>query len=108
MGSPVVTESDLMRSFIVGCPQVGPFLKPCTRVVAIILGRSQQFFVDNQVPLLDSLLAMTDGVAPGMVRALSNGESNAAPSMISVQAASLANASESRAAFCELCSRPKW
>lgn len=82
ISSPVVTDMDLLQAFIVGCPQIGPGLKPCTRVTMIILGRSQQFQVNNQIPLLDSLMAMTDGVAPAVVTALTDGESNATPAML--------------------------
>jgi len=103
MQSPVVTDMDLLKAPIIGCPQVGPGLKPCTRVVSIIMGRSLQFYVDGQVPLLDSLMALTDGVAPGMVAAIYNGGSNATPAPISIQALSLANASASGAALCEIC-----
>lgn len=105
MQSPVVTDMDLLKAFIVGCAQIGPGLKPCTRVTSIIVGRSYQFYVDEQVPLLDSLVAFTDGVAPSLVTALTNGGSNATPAPINAQAVALASASEKGLAFCELCSR---
>ena len=28
MQSPVITEPDLMQAFIIGCPQIGPGIKP--------------------------------------------------------------------------------
>src|SRR5437879_6414422 len=79
MHSPVVTDIDLMKAMIVGCPQIGPGLKPCLKIITIILGRSFQIHVDGETPILDSLQAMTDGVPPGMVSAMTNGGSNADP-----------------------------
>lgn len=104
MASPVVTDMDLYRATIVGCPQIGPGLKPCIKIVSIMVGLSQEFFVDDERPILDSLQAMTDGVGPGVVSATTNGGSNATPAPISFQAAALRKASHAGKAFCELCS----
>jgi hypothetical protein len=54
MNSPVVTETDLMETVIVGC----------TKIAAILMGRSLQIQVDGEVPILGSLRAMTDGGLP--------------------------------------------
>src|SRR5260370_3534706 len=69
MQSPVITEPDLMQAFIIGCPQIGPGIKPCTKIVAILMGRSFQIQIDGEVPILDSLRALTDGAPPAAVTA---------------------------------------
>src|SRR5213594_2164139 len=91
MQSPVLTDQDLLKAFIVGCPQIGPGIKPCTKIIQIIVGRSFQIQVDSETPILESLMALTDGGPPGLVRALDNGQSNAGPGMLP-QAATAANA----------------
>jgi restriction endonuclease Mrr len=55
----------LMSSIIVGCPQIGPGLKPCTRIVAIIDG--QVLPSQEGSPFFDTLRALTDGSPPGVV-----------------------------------------
>jgi hypothetical protein len=71
-GSPVLTANDLlMRAFIVGCPQIGPGLKPCLKVISILFGRARNFYVDQNsmqdIPVLETLKAMTDGMVPGLL-----------------------------------------
>jgi hypothetical protein len=100
MQSPVVTDVDLMQAIIIGCPQIGPGIKPCIKITAILMGRAIQIQVDGETPILDSLQAMTDGNPPGLVSAINDGESNATPAPISVQALTMANAARSGAAFC--------
>src|SRR4051794_6970653 len=77
MNSPVVTEPDLLKAPIIGCPQIGPGLKPCTKITVILMGKALQIQIDGEVPILDSLRAMTDGSAPGIVTAMYDGGSNA-------------------------------
>jgi len=105
MHSPVLTEQDLLKAVVVGCPQMGPGLKPCTKIVQVIVGQSFQIKVDQETPILDTLQAMTDGCPPGLVRALDNGQSNATPNLPSAQAAVFSSAAGSGAAFCEPCGR---
>jgi hypothetical protein len=100
MQSPVVTETDLMQAIIIGCPQVGPGLKPCTKITAILMGRSLQIQIDGEVPILDSLRAMTDGGPPGIVSAINDGSSNCTPAPISIQAVTMMKAARTGAAFC--------
>jgi hypothetical protein len=101
MGSPVVTDFDLLKAPIIGCPQIGPGLKPCTRCVMVVTGRARDIFVDSLVPLLDTLQALTDGSAPGLVTAVTNGGSNAQP--FDRQLSALARAALRKAALCEIC-----
>ena len=104
MQSPVVTDIDLMKAVIVGCPQIGPGLKPCTKIMTIIMGRAIQIRVDGEIPILYSLRAISDGNPPGLVSAVSDGGSNAEPGFPSLQAASqamaLMNASQRGSPFC--------
>ncbi len=101
--SPVLTEPDLLQATIIGCPQVGPGLKPCLRILSILEGRALQIQVDGEIPILDSLVALTDGCAPGTVTALDDGESNATPCLATAQAATLALAAERGSALCAIC-----
>src|SRR5205085_2673419 len=73
MQSPVLTDMDLMKAMIIGCPQIGPGLKPCLKITMILMGRSLQIHVDGETPILSSLQAMTEGVPPGMVTAITDG-----------------------------------
>lgn len=100
MQSPVVTDVDLMQAIIVGCPQIGPGIKPCIKIVSILMGRAIQIHVDGEIPILDSLRAMTDGNPPGLVSAINDGGSNATPAPISVQVLTMARAAIAGAAFC--------
>ena len=102
-GSPVVTDVDLLEAFIVGCAQIGPGLKPCTRVIFILAGRAQLIDVDRQIPLLDTLRALTDGVGPGIVTAITDGDSNAQTQPLLAQIGAMTSAALRGAALCEIC-----
>src|ERR1022692_4214486 len=104
MQSPVVTDMDLLEALIVGCPQIGPGIKPCTKIITILLGQSLEIQVDGEIPILDSLQALTDGVPPGIVTAITDGGSNATPAPL--QAAVLKNASQTGAALADVCQPP--
>ncbi len=100
VASPVLTEQDLLQAMIAGCGQVGPGVKPCTKITQVVMGRGIQIRVDGQVPILDTLIAMTDGSPPGMVSPQDSGQSNAATAG-STQASVFREAARSGAAFCE-------
>jgi hypothetical protein len=74
-GAPIVTDCDLLQAKVV-CPLVGPGLKPCTTMLAILEGECLEFEVDGETPILDTLKAMTDSNPPGFCFALTNGGSN--------------------------------
>lgn len=101
MQSPVLTAEDLQQSFILGCPQIGPGLKPCLKVIQILLGRSIKIQVDGETPLLQTLQALTDGVPPGLVQAINDGGSNATPGLLVPQAATAAMAAANGRGLCE-------
>ncbi len=73
----MLTEDDLTSATIVGCPQVSPGLTPCTKVQKIIFGKAEGIKVDGEVPLLEVLVAFTNGVPPGIVVLVGNLKSNA-------------------------------
>jgi hypothetical protein len=100
MQSPVVTDQDLFKAIIVGCGQVGPGVKPCTKIVQILFGLARTIFVENEeIPILDTLQALTDGSPPGIVTAITDGVSNAVTT--SPQAITLQAAAASGAPFCD-------
>jgi hypothetical protein len=109
-GSPILTEPDLLQAVIVGCAQIGPNVKPCTRVTAILIGRSREIYVDGEIPLLENLTAMTDGFPPGMCYKVSNEASNAeivGLHLSGSQAQTLQVAREAGTPFCEICEQNK-
>ncbi|MBK7674256.1 MAG: hypothetical protein IPJ27_05520 [Candidatus Accumulibacter sp.] len=106
LGSPVLTESDLMRAVIVGCNQTTPPLKPCTRIVRVLLGQAREILVDGEIPLLENLQALTDGVPPGTCSVVLNASSNARVAALtptSPQARTLLAARQGGVPFCEKC-----
>ena len=104
-GSPVLTESDLLSSTIVGCTQVGPGIKPWTKISQIVIGKAKQISVDGDIPLLEHLQAMTDGSPPGICSKFDNSNSNLQIGMVQIntpQARTLLAARENVAPFCEI------
>jgi hypothetical protein len=73
---PILTDRDLLQAMIIECPQIGPALKPCTRIVRIMIGRALQIDVDGETPILMTLNALTDGVPAGICLAFTDGNSN--------------------------------
>jgi hypothetical protein len=65
MGQPVLTVDAVENAAIVGCPQMGPGIKPCTKVVTITVGRAAHAESDGRIPLLNTLDFITDGNPPG-------------------------------------------
>lgn len=109
-GTPVLTERDLMAALIVGCPQVGVGIKPCTKVTQILLGRARDIRVDGDTPILENLLALTDGAPPGTCSAVSNPTSNAQIANLFLglpQIQTLLAAKKSGKPFCEICEKMK-
>lgn len=75
-GAPVLRETDIMGSPIVGCAQPPSVsTKPCTLVASILPGGSAPTVSAGGMPVhLDSLSGMTDGVPPGTVMVVSAGQ----------------------------------
>lgn len=52
---------------IVGCPNVGPTIKPCTTTLKVQEGYSDLVRVDGRPVCLDTVTGLTDGTPPGVV-----------------------------------------
>ena len=52
---------------IVGCPNFGMTIKPCTFSLKAMTGYSDFIFINGQPVCLDSISGLTDGTPPGVV-----------------------------------------
>lgn len=67
-GGFVLCLGDLEGAPIVGCPQAGPGIKPCTTVLAPLPGSfAPNVLVAGRPAHWQPFTAVTDGVPPGMV-----------------------------------------
>lgn len=75
-GAPVLRISDVEGAPIVGCPiPPTPATKPCTLVAAVLPGSWASTVVAAGEPvLLQTLVALTDGVPPGPVLVIEAGQ----------------------------------
>lgn len=75
-GAPALRASDLAGAPIVGCPVAPtPSTKPCTVVAAVLPGSwASSVLAAGEPVLLQTLVALTDGVPPGPVVVLSPGQ----------------------------------
>jgi hypothetical protein len=74
-GGFVLRLSDLVGATIVGCPQAGPGIKPCTTVMAPLPGSfAPTVLVGGEQVLLQTMIAATDGVPPATVAVTSAGQ----------------------------------
>lgn len=75
-GAPVMRETDIIGSPIVGCAQPPSVSsKPCTVVVSVLPGGSAPTVTAGGMPVhLDTLSGITDGVPPGTVMVVSAGQ----------------------------------
>ena len=72
-GAPALTMPDLMAAMIVGCPQAGPGIKPCTKIITgepalsaspVSSVAGMPLLIANQVGAPGGV---TDAVPPGMI-----------------------------------------
>jgi hypothetical protein len=63
----VLVERDPVSWTIVGCPNVGIAIKPCTSTLAVQVGYSDLIRIDGRRACLDSISGLTDGTPPGTV-----------------------------------------
>lgn len=77
-GAPVLRISDLEGAPIAGCPvPPSPTSAPCTQVVAVLPGSwSASVLAVGEPVLLQTLLAVTDGVPPGAVIVIDPGQAS--------------------------------
>lgn len=76
-GAPIMRESDIMGSPIIGCAQPpSPGTKPCTAVISIIpmSGTAATVMVGGLPAHTQTLTGMTDGVPPGTVQVMDPGQ----------------------------------
>jgi hypothetical protein len=52
---------------IVGCPNMGLTIKPCTQTLKVKTGYSKFIFINGRPVCLDTLSGLTDGTPPGVV-----------------------------------------
>lgn len=69
-GVPVLVADDPEGREVVGCPNVGPTVKPCARTLAVAAGYSAWLRVDGHRIVLSGLDGLTDGTVPGTVHYL--------------------------------------
>jgi hypothetical protein len=71
----VLCEGDLLGAPIVGCPQAGPGIKPCTSVMATLPESvSPTVSVGGRAVHLDTLDGTTDGSPPGTLTVIGAGQ----------------------------------
>lgn len=66
-GRQVLVETDPEQRPIVGCPNYGPTIKPCTSTLKVRAGYSDLLRVEGRRVCLDTVTGLTDGTPPGMV-----------------------------------------
>lgn len=66
-GRPVLVAGDPPGRAVVGCPNIGPTVKPCTRTLAVTAGYSGLLDIDGHPVVLSTLDGLTDGTVPGTV-----------------------------------------
>lgn len=67
-GRPVLVEGDPVIKFIIGCPNMGATIKPCTLTGAVTAGYSELIFIEGHQVCLDTVEGLTDGTPPGTVK----------------------------------------
>jgi hypothetical protein len=66
-GRRALVEPDPESRPIVGCPNVGATIKPCTRTLRVRDGYSQLVRIEGRRVGLDPVVGLTDGTPPGTV-----------------------------------------
>jgi len=66
-GRAVLAAPDPVAKPIVGCPNVGPTIKPCLLTLAVKTGYSDFVSIGGRKVCLDTVKGLTDGTPPGTV-----------------------------------------
>jgi hypothetical protein len=66
-GEPVLVAEDPVGRTVVGCPNYGPTIAPCTTTLAVLTGYSDWVSVGGRAVVLSHLDGLTDGTVPGTV-----------------------------------------
>ena len=66
-GRAVLVDNDPQGRPIVGCPNMGGTMKPCTNTLVVKKGYSDLVRVEGRRMCLDTVTGLTDGTPPGTV-----------------------------------------
>ena len=66
-GQLVLVRPNPEQRPIVGCPNVGATIKPCTSTLVARAGYSDFIRIDGKPVALDTVVGLTDGTPPGVV-----------------------------------------
>ncbi|MBK8906967.1 MAG: hypothetical protein IPM60_03415 [Rhodospirillales bacterium] len=67
-GRAVLVQSNPESRPIVGCPNVGPTIKPCLQTLKVEKGYSAFVRIDGKAVCLDTVSGLTDGTPPGTIK----------------------------------------
>lgn len=67
-GRSVLVNNDPEGRPIVGCPNIGATIKPCTATLDVEAGYSELVRIDNKAACLDAVTGLTDGTPPGTIK----------------------------------------
>lgn len=65
---PVLVHNDPEHKHIVGCPNIGATIKPCTNTLPVDAGYSDFLRIDGRRICLDTVTGLTDGTPPGIIK----------------------------------------
>ena len=65
---PVLIDNNPENRSIVGCPNVGPSIKPCLQTLKAIQGYSSFIRINGRRVCLSTISGLTDGTPPGTVK----------------------------------------
>ena len=64
----MLVEADPEQRPIVGCPNIGPTIKPCTSTLPVQTGYSDLIRIGGRRVCLDTVTGLTDGTPPATVK----------------------------------------
>ena len=67
-GRKVLVENNPEAKLIVGCPNIGATIKPCTLTLKVEAGYSDFLRIHGQSICLETVTGLTDGTPPGVVK----------------------------------------
>ncbi|MDG5814097.1 hypothetical protein QA601_03340 [Chitinispirillales bacterium ANBcel5] len=66
-GRKILVEPDPVGKSVLGCPNMGVGIKPCTSTLAVQVGYSDLLKISGKRVCLDTVKGLTDGTPPGTV-----------------------------------------
>ena len=67
-GRKALVENDPENKPIIGCPNIGATIKPCTKTLRVEAGYSDFLRIAGRRICLDTVTGLTDGTPPGIVK----------------------------------------